>query len=338
MAERIGESVAVDLGTGFIKVVVTDKKGAIAQTVVAPNNLDYSVPLKPNQIDALSALLKQVFDEHKLPRRNLRLAMPERLVSTQVIEIPTLTDSELASSITWQAQQYIPIPKEDLALNYEVLYRPDKKDPMATNMRVLLVGISQTNVNNLVATYTKAGLETTVLETESIATIRHVPPTQGDASCMVINFGSSGMDLAIIRNNELSMVISHQTGSSMITKALISAFNLPADKAEEYKHSYGIDPQYVEGKVAAAIVPVAQMIINNIKNTMSFYNSKNSLQTISRIYLCGGGALMPGFLELLVANLNLEVVPLDIFANLTGALPAKDQALFPVAAGLTKRL
>ena len=150
MTNTLVESVAVDLGSSQVKIIVTDKKGALAKTVIAPNNLNYSLPLKPNQIDGISTLLKQIFEEHKLPKKNILIAMPERYVATQVIEIPTLTDAELASSVAWQAQQYIPIPKEDLALNYQVLYRPDKKEVWAQNMRVLLAGISQSNLNNLI--------------------------------------------------------------------------------------------------------------------------------------------------------------------------------------------
>ncbi len=337
MNSQLGESVCVDLGTNLIKVVVTNRKGVITQTVAAPNNLGFNVPLKPNQVETLSSLLKNVFSEHKLPKKNLRIAMPEHYVSTQVIEIPTLTDAELASSVRWQAQQYIPIPKEELSLNYQVLYRPEKKNLAIQNMRVLLVGINQNHLNSLVTAYTKADLETSVLETESIALLRNLPTVAEDSACVLVNFGANQMDLTIVRGGELAMVISHQAGSTMITKALMNAFNLPLDKAEEYKRSCGFDAQQLDGKIANAIVPVAQILISNIKNTISFYNDKNSLQAINQIYTCGGGTLIPGFNQLLAANLNLPVEPLAVFTGLTGAIPEADQAMFAVATGLAKR-
>ena len=81
MNSQLGESVCVDLGTNLIKVVVTNRKGVITQTVAAPNNLGFNVPLKPNQVETLSSLLKNVFSEHKLPKKNLRIFMPEHYVS-----------------------------------------------------------------------------------------------------------------------------------------------------------------------------------------------------------------------------------------------------------------
>ena len=331
------EMTAVDLGSSLVKVITLDKNGAIERTVVADNPLGYAVPIKATQIEATANLIKDIFDKNKLPKHNLAIAMPEQLVSTQVITIPTLTDSELASSINWQAQQFIPIPKEELALNYQVLYRPDKKDEAVKDMRVLLAGINKNHLNNLTAAYRQAGLEPVVLETESIATLRHLKVSADDSSSMIVNLGASGMDLIIIKGEELAMAISHQTGSSMFTKALMNTFNLSFEKAEEYKRSYGIDSRQAGGKIAQALVPIAQTILGDIRNTLTFYNNKNQLQTISRLFICGGGTLMPGFPELLAANLNLEIVPLDIFAGLTGTLPENAQLLYPVAAGLAKR-
>ena len=332
------EVVAVDLGTSKIKIIVTGKAGEITKTVIADNPLGYSVPTKATQVEPLANLLRDIFGQNKLPRTNLALAMPERHVSTQVISIPTLTDSELATSISWQAQQYIPIPTEELVLNYQVLYRPEKKDAATTDMRVLLAGIKQDDLNNLTAAYKQASLEPTVLETESIATLRHLPADlSNNASSLIINFGAGGVDTIIVSGSELTMAMSHPTGSTMITKALMATFNLTYEKAEEYKLAYGVDTRYGEGKIAQAIVPILQNILGDIRNTITFYNNKNPVSAINKIFLSGGGALMPGFPELLAANLNIEIQPLDIFATLTGEIPENNQLIFGVAGGLTKR-
>lgn len=332
------ETVAIDIGISKIKVVVSNKNGEITQTLITDNKNGFAVPNNSSQIKSMSDSLKNIFNEHKIPKKNIYLAMPETFTSTQVIEIPTLTDTELATSIHWQAQQYIPIPKEELALNYQVLFRPDKKDEAVTNMRVLLIGINQKNLDNVIAAYKEAGLEPTVLETNTIATIRHHAPTQNtDSASLIVNFGASGIDIIVMKNNEINLAISHQTGSNMITRALMSTFNLPFEKAEEYKQAYGLNTNYFEGKIANAIAPIAQTILNDIKHTMTFFNKKNNYEAINQLFICGGGSLMPGFPELLAANLNLDIQPLDVFKKLNGSLPEKDHLLFPVAAGLIKR-
>ena len=220
------EMVAIDLGSSHFKAIVTDKQGMISQTIIEANPLEYNIPTQPTQLEGFAQVLRDFFGRNKLPKRNIALAMPERFVSTQVISIPALTDSELASSISWQAKQYIPIPEEELVLTYNVLYRPDKKDAGTKEMRVLLEGINNNNLQSLTTAFRQAGLEPTVLETESLATVRHFHINNEEESSMIVNFGANGMDIIVMRGNEMAMAISHQTGSGMITKALMNTFSL----------------------------------------------------------------------------------------------------------------
>ena len=40
----------------------------------------------------------------------LNIALPENQVYTKVLDMPVLSDRELASAIYWEAEQYIPVP------------------------------------------------------------------------------------------------------------------------------------------------------------------------------------------------------------------------------------
>lgn len=337
MFEKNDAAVCLDFGNFYTKIVVTNRKGELEKTILVDNTLGYAIPKDQKQVAGFAGYLEEIFTQNKLSRSNIRLAMPEKLASTQIIEIPTLTDVELATSIQWQAQQYIPIPKEDLVLSYQVLFRPEKKDEAITNMRVLLVGIHKQDLDNLLAAFQIAGLDASLMETETLATLRNLSLQSTDSASIVLNLGATGLDITIVRNNEINLVVSHQTGSETITRALMAAFNLPKEKAEEYKRTYGINPQHFEGKIAQVIAPVAQTMINDIKNTISFYNSKSSLNTLTQLFFAGGGSLMPGFPELLATNFNLEVAPLNIFGNITGNIPEKNHLLYPVAIGLAKK-
>lgn len=337
MFEKNNAAVCLDFGNFYTKIVVTNRKGELEKTLLIDNTLGYAIPKDQKQIAGFAGYLDEIFTQNKLSRSNIKLAMPEKLASTQIIEIPTLTDVELATSIQWQAQQYIPIPKEDLVLSYQVLFRPEKKDEAITNMRILLVGIHKQDLDNLLAAFQIAGLDASLMETETLSNLRNLSVQTGETAQIILNFGATGLDIAIVRNNEINLVVSHPTGSEMITRSLMTAFNLPKEKAEEYKRAYGINPQHFEGKIAQVITPIAQTIINDIKNTISFYNSKNNLNTLTQLFFSGGGAMMPGFPELLAANFNLEIAPLDVFGNISGAIPEKNHLLYSVAVGLAKK-
>jgi hypothetical protein len=80
MATSIASSVSVDLGSNLIKIIVTDRQGAISTVVSAPNNLGFVIPTKPQEIDSLATLLKGTFNQYKLPKKKPPLE-PTRALS-----------------------------------------------------------------------------------------------------------------------------------------------------------------------------------------------------------------------------------------------------------------
>ena len=337
LMDTANEVVSIDLGASLVKLIVTDKKGAVVRAVVVPNRLGFSIPQETVQIERLKDLINSIFKEHNLPKRGARLTLPESAVVTQVVSVPHLTDAELASSIAWQAEQYIPIPKEELELEYQVLYRPDKQNEQVENMRVLLIGIRRNLLNNFLAAFRGAGVEATLLETETVSLLRDLALPVNSPVTMVANFGASGMTVSVVRNGELTMAVNHGDGGDLMTKALMNTFNLPSDKAEGYKIAYGLQRGVFEEKIYNALLPIANIFLTDIKNSMAFFSTLDSLSVIERLIIAGGPAQMPGLMEFLMENLNLEIMPAAPFYGLEGNLPVDNLLLYPVVAGLAKK-
>ena len=170
---------AIDIGTYAIKAIAADPDGTpnILRTIEIPNNFGVAMPTDDLQTEQLSELINNTIFENKLPHTDIRLSLPETAVSTKVITIPFLTDAELASAIGWQAEQHIPIPKEELSLQYKVLYRPPKsslsqKNNEQAQMRVLLTGTRKPLVERYLALFTNAGIEPSFLETQMLSVLR----------------------------------------------------------------------------------------------------------------------------------------------------------------------
>jgi Tfp pilus assembly PilM family ATPase len=122
-----------------------------------------------------------------------------------------------------------------------------------------------------------------------------------------------------------------------MTKALMNTFNLPGEKAEGYKITYGLNQQHFEGKIANALLPIANIILGDIRNTMTYFSSIDSLSVIERMIISGGPAQTPGFLEFLMTNLNLEILPAEPFYGLMGQVAMDNLLMYPVVAGLAKK-
>lgn len=332
-------AVALDIGSYSIKALHAKGTSAaldIQKAVEIPNHLGLSVPLdevsKEKMVEQIGAMLS----DHSLPTSDIRLALPESLVSTKIISIPVLTDAELASAITWQAEQHIPIPKEDLTLEYQVLYRPERseKEPL---MRVLLIGVRKSIVDKFVDVFYALGIEPTYLETQTISLLRVAKQAIVDTPTLIVHFGFSTMDCSIARGSELAFVFSYPNGGVLFNRALESNLQLPVSQAEEYKRAYGLDPQYFEGKVQAALQPIVQTFVEQIQKSMSFYAMQFGQEKIQRILLSGGSVQLPGLVPFLASSLGTEVLLMQPFTNVRGNLPQANHTAFSPAVGLLLR-
>ncbi len=331
--------VSIDIGTYSIKAIHARKKRdgmEIVRVVEAPNMLGMSIPTDDVSREKFVQQLQAFFSDNSLPLSEVRLALPESIVSTKVIQIPVLSDAELASAIGWQAEQHIPIPKEDLSLEYQVLYRPPKTEKDMP-MRVLLVGTRRSVVEKYVESFIEIGIEPSCLETQTLSILRALAPQPSDPTTLVAHMGFSTMDISITQGNELAFVFSHPQGGILLTRAIENALQLPANQAEEYKRTYGLDERYFEGKVQVALQPVIKTFIDYILKAMQYYSSQNPQDRVARVIFSGGTAQLPQFVSYAAATLGVEVLLLSPFAQATGEIPQANQPAFSVCMGLLLR-
>ncbi len=331
-------ALTLDIGSYSLKFVSGNPahRPSIARVVEVPNTLGFAIPADDDQMQKLSEFINTAITDHKLPRTNVRLSLPEALVSTKVISIPTLTDAELASAIGWQAEQYIPIPKEEVSLQYQVLYRPPKTEKNQM-MRVLLVGARKEIVERYADTLINIGTEPILLETQLFSVIRSLDIVSTDPATMVANLGASSSDLAVVDQGELQFVSSSQIGGKIFTKALEQNLNLDAEQAEQYKRQFGLDPTQFEGKVSQALNSAGQSLANEFSKAIRYFQSQSPNSSLKRIVLAGGASQLPGLTQYLSSQLAMEVLLADPFFGLKGEIPGTNRQAFAVNLGLLMR-
>lgn len=163
----------------------------------------------------------------------------------------------------------------------------------------------------------KAGLELIALETETMATARSITFNRpGSDSVLVIDFGANGTDLSVIKGKFPIFSQSLGTGSDELTKAISAEFGLQYSQAEQYKRAYGLVPDQADGKIAAALAPVMQIIINEINKTLNYFRAHLQESTPKQIYVVGDGAKLPGLAQYLSTNLGIQAEVTDPVAGL----------------------
>ncbi len=331
-------TLALDIGTYSIKAVAgkAGPKPTIERVAEVFNTAGIAVPTDDVSQDKLINLLESVIVDNDLPRTDVRLSLPESVISTKVIEIPPLSDAELASAIGWQAEQHIPIPPEELALEYQVLYRPPKKEKKP--MRILLVGARKQVIDRYVDMFHVLGIEPSLLETQIISVMRSLVFTPEDPNTMVVHIGASNMNMGLVKGGELQFVTTHMNGGQLLTKALEQGVGLDQTQAEKYKRTYGLDESQFQGKVQAALLPALKVLVTEVKKSVQFFVTKYPQESVQRIVLSGGTATLPHLVQYITQELGTEVLVAAPFTGVNGQIPETiNQPAMSVCMGLMLR-
>jgi len=270
------------------------------------------------------------------------LALPESQVFTRVISLPKMSDKELKEAISWEAEQYIPLPIKEVSFGYHSLGSP--AGAKAEQIEVLLVAAPKRVAEKYMQVLEEADLEVLGIETEPIAISRSVLGSGSESfATLIANIGAAVTNLSISYRGGVYFTRSVATGGTALDRTISQEFGFQMSQAEEYKKSYGLDESQLEGKVAQALRPVFDVITAEIRKSLTFFKNRYPQVPVKRVILCGGVANLPGILVYLASTLGIEVQQANPWRRLT--IPSKfstqeldDRApSFAVAVGLALR-
>lgn len=300
--------IGIDLGNHSIKCV------EVGMAAKFPTILNFAIyesdklKLDFNNEEAInmySLKLKEFFKELDFPTNEVSLSLPESDVYLNVKIIPKMSDREIRNYINLQASDIFPENIANLTYDYKII---DQKD--STNIEVLIVAAKKERIEKYVSLIKKAGLSPKVFEAKTISLSRIIDEEDGKDAVMILDFGYQYSTLHVSLKRIPRFIKTISIGSNSLNKALIQNLNLTNIQAENYKKAYGMNPQVAEGKIFNFLKPLIDSYILDIKRSVIYFMDKNKSVSISKIYLTGGMAKLPGLEDYLQRNLN---IPVEVF-------------------------
>lgn len=334
--------VGLDIGSKTIKVVELENennKFALKSAgVIGHSGISLEAMQDEKSMADLAVIIKKLFGDTKISTKNVAIALPEAQVFTRAISFPLLTDQEVSSAVKWEAEQYIPFPVAEAIVQHQIVERRENSTP--PGITVLLVASPRNLVEKYIKLLTMAGLNAVGVETELLSLCRSIAPENQTA--VIVDFGASSTDIAITKNGQLCFSRSVATGGEAFSRAIAQSLGVNQTQAEEYKKAYGFAASKLEGKVGSALEPVFTIISEEIKKSISFYQSEQKGEAPGSIILTGGTSGLPDATAKLTKVLGIEVIIGNPFLKVAvDPAAAKNLAayapLYPIAVGLAMR-
>lgn len=346
----------IDIGTSSIKVVELAQKGG--RFVL--NNYGF-FELKGTQNaapDAQSILklpdqeivwgIKEIIKKAGIKARNAVAAVPSFSTFATVIEMPYLSEGDLAKAIPFEARKYIPIPLDEVVLDWSIVgIMEDKAQtapirearPKGSTVEVFIAAVPKDETARYQRIIQGAGLNLVALELENAAIVRALLGNDLSATA-IVNIGGRSTSIVVVNKGYERLSHNYEVGGFEITKSIARALNVSFEKAEDLKRKLGMTESN-ENIIKEAMASLIDMIIFETKKTITSYEESKG-QSISRVVLVGGLTNMPSFVSYFKQRLGREVFVGNVFSRilspqeLTPALQELSNN-FAVAMGLAMR-
>jgi type IV pilus assembly protein PilM len=313
--------VGLDIGSSAVKAVEL-KAGGRGGDEFQLINIGVE-PLPPEAIvdgaimDAGAAIdaVQRLFTANKIKTSDVATSVSGNAVIVKKISLPHMSQEELAESIHWEAEQYIPFDIQDVQLDYEVL----DSGGAGGNMDVLLVAVKKDKINDYTSVITQAGKIPQIVDVDVFALQNCYEVNYGPEPGRVVallNVGAAMMNLNIIKGSVsiFNRDIAH--GGNSFTDAIQKELNLSFDEAERVKRG-----EHVEGAAPENLHPilhhVSESVAAELQKTFDFFRATTSEDRIDRLFLSGGGCKVQGLRDLLADRFDSSVDFLNPFNSIT---------------------
>ncbi len=331
--------IGLDIGSSSIKVAqVEHKKGKFRLLTLGKTDTPRPGLASEAAKDhiAVAEAIKKLLADLKIETRQVVTALPESKITSRVVKMPLMTDDELASSLEYEADAFVPFPINDAILRYQLIERDEKKKVC----EVFLVAAPKRLVHRYTDLLNMAGLHPLALETE-ILSLNRALTTAESSNTMIVDFGFHSCSFAISRHGDVFLTRSFPIAGETLTKALAAELGVDASQAEEYKKAYGLTEKVLEGKIGKVLTPLVQEITGEMKKAIQYFEQEEG-EAVKVSILAGGSANLPGVAPDMTAALGIETQIADPFALLEFdrqrfAEFLDDGPIYSVVVGLARR-
>jgi type IV pilus assembly protein PilM len=308
----------VDIGSSAVKLVALSRdKRTLSLDSYAIVGLPASA-IVDGHVQELGVVGEAIEKGVKICGSNLKnaiTAVPSSAVIIKHLELSNaFSDAELEDQVKIEADQFIPYPLDEVAIDFEV-QGPHQTDPDLN--RVLLVACRNNDVIQREASVNSAGLKCEIVDVDTFAIERMLTfvsrnSLRTDDLIASIDIGASTMTLNVLHRGEIIYNREQGFGSNELTNSIHVQCGM---SVEEVEQSFRLNEISMEIE-AMLIEPFRNTISQQVSRALQFYYSSNVQNQLSRIYLSGGCSSIKGLVEILEEELGIAVQLANPFSNM----------------------
>ena len=312
-------TLGIDITSSTVKLLELSKSGSgykVESYLVKPLAANTVVEKNINNVEDLADVIRKVVGQAKVKTKDVAVAVAGSAVITKVIEMPDdLSEEGMESQLSVEADQYIPYPLDEVALDFELI-GPSEANP--GQIDVLLAACRRETVDLRSQALELAGLRPRIVDVEVFAVERAFKliaaqmEDLGEQVVAIADIGATMMTLSVLVEGATLYTREQSFGGKQVTEEIQRRYGLSLEEAGQAKKQGGLPEDYE----LEILGPFKEALIQQISRSLKFFFSSSQYNYVDQLVLAGGVAAMEGLRDEVEEKLGLPTMIANPFANM----------------------
>jgi type IV pilus assembly protein PilM len=283
--------VGLDIGSSAVKLVeLKDAKGGgykLIKTGLSTLSPEAIVDGAIMDASLVVDTVNRVLSETGVRGNDFATSLSGHSVIIKKISLPTMSAEELAESIRWEAEQYVPFDINDVNLDYVVL-----DAGAGETMDVLLVAVKKDKIGDYTSIITQVGKTPALVDVDAFALQNAYEanyPVEPGRVVALVNIGASVTNVNILSGTNTIFWRDISFGGNQYTDAIQKQLSLSFDQAEALKKG-----EQQKGTSLQEILPILRSVSDDLgqelQKTFDFFIATTSTEKIDQLFIAGGSS------------------------------------------------
>jgi len=310
--------VGLDIGSSAIKLVeLKEKKGGYELAKMGLERLSPEAIVDGSIMDSSLVVetISRLNSEKAVKNSNYATSLSGHSVIIKKITLPAMLPEELAESIQWEAEQYIPFDINDVNLDYVPLTTPGTGE----NIDVILVAVKKEKINDYTSVISQTGKNAVLVDVDAFALQNCYEMNYGadeGKTLALVNVGASVTNVNVLSGTSSLFWRDITFGGNQYTDAIQREMSLSFEQAEDLKKGKQVGDQTIQ-QVIPILNSVSEDFAGELRKTLDFFTATSGADRVDEIVLAGGGSGVLNLDAILRDKFGIAVNIMDPFQRVT---------------------
>ena len=311
------ETIGIDIGSNSIKVIqLTESEGRYTLNKFGLDVLAPEIIVDGTVMDSVRCVetIQKLINDQDISTKDVVISVSGHSVIVKRVTLPQMSEDELAESIKWEAEQYIPFDINEVNMDFQIL-RTFMGADGKQQMNVLLAAVKKDKLSDYTSLIIEAGLTPVIVDIDAFAieNMYNINYEMKENEIIaLVNIGAGITNINILQGGVFAFTRDISIGGNRYTDSIQKDLGLSFEDAERIKKG-----EAVEGvetlEVDSIIENVSTEITSEITRSFGYFKATMLSEKIDKVFLSGGSSKIRNLDSFLQERLELPVEYINPF-------------------------